>query len=378
MASPSNEKDNEIFTEFSDEIKKYYSLSKKRDQLDQFIKSALSRKDSVKPKIFSKVIDDYKEQRSGTVQQWRSLGEDLIKDLNTFQSNCAEYEMQIETLDDELEELKFRVLVGEYQPEKVSARERELEGKIAEIKMKHGVVVRKVNYYMKIQQDIQSYRDDEIEIKPDENDFAEREVSQEVEEAVSSREASPVEEMPEPVMEEFIAEEPQEDVAGADVEIKSDEMEEPPVEMEEEGDVFNLDDIDFESKEEEIIPEVNASGAGLKEEDVGEPVEKIDIGPEEDISFENFEWDESDLDISKDLLEEDGQVDVDLGETDIAVDESLGSLKDGEGPQAEAEGMKEVELGDGDEPGLEEELEFEIIEEFDDDELLAASDVKGE
>ena len=369
MASPSNEKNNEIFTEFSDEIKKYYSLSKMRDRLDQLIRNALSRKDSVKPRIFSKVINDYKEQRSGVVLQWRSLGENLIKDLNTFQSNRVEYQKHLESLGDELEELKFRVLVGEYKPEDVSTRERGLEGKVAEIKMKHGVVVRKINYYVKIQQDIQSYKGDEVEIEPVENGLAGGNGSQEVEAAALMPEASPVKELPGAEFNLDDLEAPPVETGGiaesgsdnevAEVEFKLDELEAPPVETDGDGKEFNFDQIDFELKE-EIEPEIGEPVEVSKGDGAGEPVERMDVISDEDISLDNFEWDESDLDISKDLLKEINQGEAASGKTDMA------------------EGMKEVDLRVDGEPGTGEDVEFEIIEEFDDEDLLATSDTKGD
>ena len=396
MASPSNDKNNEVFTEFSDEIKKYYSLTKMRDRLDQLIRNAHLRKDSVKPRIFRKVVNDYKEQRSGVVGQWRSLGETLIKDLNSFQSNCVEYESKLESLDDELEELKFRVLVGEYRPEEVSTRERGLEGKVAEFKMKHGVVVRKIKYYVKIQQDIRSYSGDEVEIEPVESGLTKGNGSQEVEEAALMPEASPVEELPGVGMEDVFKEESfggrqeaepgaaesgaefnldeletpsvepegvtesRSDSETAEVEFNLDDLEAPPVATEGDGEDFDFDQIEFELKE-EIEPELGASVEIPKVESAVEPVEKLDANTDdEDISLDNFEWDESDLDISKDLLEENDQGEAASGKTDMP------------------EGMKEVDLRIDGEPETGEDLEFEIIEEFDEDNLLTASDVKGD
>ena len=304
MADLSNGKDFEIFTEFNDEIKRYFALVKDRDRLDQFIRRALSNKDLVDVEVFKKVFDDYSQRRHEVLRQWRSLGKSLVRDLGKYRADRDELEQYAKKLGDELYETRFRVLVGEYTPGEVSAREEEIEGKIAEITMKLGVNNRKINYYGKIQDDIQNYEGEETQESTGDE-------TQEIEEEVPRLEGvrcAPYA----VVMEESIRESHVEEVTleavqteytyGEDDVSSVAENEDNEVvvsDLDAEVDDVDLDECDtrrdgvtFQPLPASEPAQVSASSEAMS--GVLDPVLKISL--DTDMSFEDFEQDDDDLD----------------------------------------------------------------------------------
>jgi len=142
------------FTKFDDEVKSFHILNERKANFTRFTKMAEKNRGSVKPHIYEKVTADYDARLEEVMREWRPLVEGIIRKLQDFNHEKVKIEREIIETTDSLDELRFRILVGEFEEEQERERETDYAESIEDMRLRLSVLQRKIDYYNELKAEI--------------------------------------------------------------------------------------------------------------------------------------------------------------------------------------------------------------------------------
>ncbi len=285
----------------SEEIKQPDFIPEVEKLLDQ-IKALQERielvernKAKVRPKIYEKVRADYETKLQGLFDQMSPYQEKIEAEIGTLQDQITVFSNEIETLEEELEELQLRHLAGEFTAEEFEPKQTEQQQKISEKKQE---IQARTESISALKTQLSFITGEPLE--PEEAaEIAEEEVEEAVEKAVEEAVEEEALELPEEEEEQLIAEEMQEEAEEFLEEesyLEEDLLEEEASESDEEFDDF--EDVSSE-EEDELISDIDLSDQELEFPDdalgeTGEGTEEfaseIEAAQDQDQDGDEYIW----------------------------------------------------------------------------------------
>ena len=110
----------------------YKKLTALRDELTERLQKTESQRDSVSPKIFEKVRQEYTSKLENVRNQLSPIQSELIRDKKECEDELPRLADEIRVLEDELAEAEFRFRVGEYTQTKLTEIQTRLNPDLAE------------------------------------------------------------------------------------------------------------------------------------------------------------------------------------------------------------------------------------------------------
>ena len=147
-------KGSDPFTKFDDEVKSFHILNERKANCTRFIKVAEKNRGGVKPHIYEKVTADYEARLAEVMREWRPLVEGIIRKLQDSNHEKVKIERGIIETADSLDELRFRILVGEFEEELERERENDYTESIEDMRLRLSVLQRKIDYYNELKAEI--------------------------------------------------------------------------------------------------------------------------------------------------------------------------------------------------------------------------------
>ncbi|HVS13397.1 MAG TPA: FHA domain-containing protein [Thermoanaerobaculia bacterium] len=106
------------------------AVVQERDRVVDLLETAEQGRDKVKPEIFAKVSSDYRAKLKKIASQYAPLRDRIVQELGSIRSREREIRSQLGGIRDQLDELRFRCEVGEFDRGELEAREAERKGTI--------------------------------------------------------------------------------------------------------------------------------------------------------------------------------------------------------------------------------------------------------
>jgi len=130
MESPSLSQSVSRKTKFADTLKQLEIYEDVREQLDRYttlLENADKHQYSVRPRTYEKVRNEYAGKQSSLKKDQEEQSSLLQKEIQGFLQEQSRLEEVCEIQEDRIEEITFRVTVGEFTEEEIQAERNELE-----------------------------------------------------------------------------------------------------------------------------------------------------------------------------------------------------------------------------------------------------------
>lgn len=118
----------------------YWNLVEERDAIETRIAAARREKDSVNERIFQRVMSDYEAALEANAAKLDPLKVEIDQLRRQVDLEIGELDAAIQNIEDEIDELRFRQRVGEFDPGHLDERLRPLEPKVDEAKERREVL----------------------------------------------------------------------------------------------------------------------------------------------------------------------------------------------------------------------------------------------
>jgi hypothetical protein len=104
-----------------------------RDRVADLLKTAEDGRDKVKPEIFAKVSSDYRAKLDSIASQYAPLRARIVEELGVIRRREHELRSELGGIRDQLDELRFRCEVGEFDRAELEKREAERKDTIEQL-----------------------------------------------------------------------------------------------------------------------------------------------------------------------------------------------------------------------------------------------------
>ena len=112
------------------------AVVQERQKVESLLETAESGRDKVKPEIYEKVTGDYRVKLDEIARRYQPLRDRLVEELAAIRSHEVELTAELGQIRDQLEELRFRCEVGEFDQAELERREAEKRGAIDTLEKK--------------------------------------------------------------------------------------------------------------------------------------------------------------------------------------------------------------------------------------------------
>ncbi|HVS65570.1 MAG TPA: FHA domain-containing protein [Thermoanaerobaculia bacterium] len=106
------------------------AVVQERQKVESLLNTAESGRDKVKQEIYEKVTADYRVQLDAIAGRYAPLRDRMVEELSTIRAHELELRSQLGQIRDQLDELRFRCNVGEFDKSELEKRETEKKGTI--------------------------------------------------------------------------------------------------------------------------------------------------------------------------------------------------------------------------------------------------------
>jgi hypothetical protein len=106
------------------------AVVKEREKVQALLDTAEGGRDKVKPEIYEKVTADYRIQLDAIASQYAPLRARMLEELGAIRAHEVELRALLGQIRDQLDELRFRCEVGEFDKAELEEREAERKGTI--------------------------------------------------------------------------------------------------------------------------------------------------------------------------------------------------------------------------------------------------------
>jgi chromosome segregation ATPase len=118
------------FSDTLDQLETYEDLSHQLDRYTTLLENAERHRYSVRPGTYEKVRDEYAEKQSSLKKSREEQGVLLQKEIQRFLQEQSHLRAVCDEQEDRMEEIAFRVSVGEFPEHEIQSEKRELEQRL--------------------------------------------------------------------------------------------------------------------------------------------------------------------------------------------------------------------------------------------------------
>lgn len=162
------------------EINQFESMVSEAKTLQMYVEELEEHKADIKENIYEKLLQEYTSRKTNIFREpeFISIRLDVEQDLQDMLNTRAEYVSTIDRLNDELEEVKVRHLVGEYSDAMLSERENTQKAEIAQWHDKTERIETFISRYQELldtERALNPLREESLIEEPEEEPFPESE-----------------------------------------------------------------------------------------------------------------------------------------------------------------------------------------------------------